>query len=185
VEVWLEKTPGHSCCIDYIEHHIPSAKFIHIVRDGKDVVASLRQVTRQYPDAWGGQWTIEKCVQRWRRAIDDSRPYAERRDAHFFVYYNDFVEAPVEHLKGICEFLQVDWESAMVEESATENGNSHVLPEEEWKRGALGKIRAPGYSKFQNELSSEEQAYVEEALIKLQFDSIIQYSRACRRYYTS
>jgi hypothetical protein len=39
--IWIEKTPGHVHCIDYIQKRVKKAKFIHLIRNGSDVVASL------------------------------------------------------------------------------------------------------------------------------------------------
>ena len=38
---WIEKTPSHVQRINCIEKLVSAAKFVHIVRDGEDVVASL------------------------------------------------------------------------------------------------------------------------------------------------
>ena len=40
-DIWIEKTPRHLHCIDQIEKLLPEPQFIHIIRSGKDVVASL------------------------------------------------------------------------------------------------------------------------------------------------
>jgi hypothetical protein len=46
---WLEKTPEHLGQINYIERWVQRAKFIHIIRNGDDVVASLYEVAQKYP----------------------------------------------------------------------------------------------------------------------------------------
>jgi hypothetical protein len=67
--VWLEKTPGHLYYIDDLERYIPEVKFIHLVRNGADVVASLYEVTNQYPQEWGGAYHIEQCIRTWNQAV--------------------------------------------------------------------------------------------------------------------
>lgn len=39
--IWLEKTPLHLLYIKQFEQFIPGVKFIHLLRNGADVVASL------------------------------------------------------------------------------------------------------------------------------------------------
>jgi hypothetical protein len=41
---WAEKTPSHVYHMKEIKTRIPTAKFIHIVRDGRSVAASLRKI---------------------------------------------------------------------------------------------------------------------------------------------
>ena len=52
---WLEKTPGHLYYIDDFARACPDARFIHLVRNGADVVASLYEVTQHYPEVWGSR----------------------------------------------------------------------------------------------------------------------------------
>ncbi|HEY9661548.1 MAG TPA: sulfotransferase, partial [Allocoleopsis sp.] len=44
--IWIEKTPGHLHYIDYIEKLNIDAKFIHIVRNGTDVIASFYELAQ-------------------------------------------------------------------------------------------------------------------------------------------
>ena len=48
--MWVEKTPHHIDFIDLIERRVESAKFVHILRDGRDVVASQVHATQQDPE---------------------------------------------------------------------------------------------------------------------------------------
>lgn len=49
-EIFVEKNVYNSLRVSYIRAIFPSAKFIHIVRDGRDVAASLRQYRRNPVD---------------------------------------------------------------------------------------------------------------------------------------
>lgn len=40
---WVEKTPAHAWSVTTLQRHFPSAKFIHVVRDGRDVAVSMRR----------------------------------------------------------------------------------------------------------------------------------------------
>jgi hypothetical protein len=43
----VDKAPENTFYIDTIRHFLPAAKFIHIIRDGRDVVCSMRNVKRK------------------------------------------------------------------------------------------------------------------------------------------
>ena len=58
VKTWVEKTPIHLHYISTIEYYIPDAKFVHVVRDGRDVVASMHKVTHEHPEVWGGRGAL-------------------------------------------------------------------------------------------------------------------------------
>ena len=66
--IWLEKTPEHVYFIQDILHYLPDAKFIHIIRNPLDVVASMRKATSDplHNAVWGGEWTLQFCVDRWK-----------------------------------------------------------------------------------------------------------------------
>src|SRR3954469_21599421 len=47
--VWVEKSPSHLHCTDQIAAVVPSPTFVHVVRDGCQVVASFYEVCRHTP----------------------------------------------------------------------------------------------------------------------------------------
>ena len=69
-DVWVEKTPHHVDFLSMIPRYVPGARFVHILRDGRDVVASQIDAQRQDPGYWGS-WSIERLVRLWN--TDTSR----------------------------------------------------------------------------------------------------------------
>jgi hypothetical protein len=93
-QVWLEKTPEHLWHIDQIQRLIPRAKFIHIIRNGPDVVASLYDLSQRYPGFWGRYFpSLESCIEHWLKAIAISNQYVDHSN-HLLVKYEDLVERP-------------------------------------------------------------------------------------------
>ncbi|MHA1224100.1 MAG: sulfotransferase family protein, partial [Candidatus Heimdallarchaeaceae archaeon] len=75
-KIWLEKTPFHLRYIDVIERStIENIHFIHIIRNGLDVVASLYEATNKFPEKWGKARSIDSCINRWIRDIKISKKY--------------------------------------------------------------------------------------------------------------
>lgn len=137
-KLWIEKTPGHSHYIDYIQARIGRSRFIHLIRDGRHVVASLYDVTRKHPQHWSGSWSLEKCIDRWKSAIGDSIRYSADEEKHFVLFYEDLVQEPALWLSRLLRFLELDADEpgmhAMLGGGASDEG--HVNDFEDWKTGA-------------------------------------------------
>ena len=111
--VWVEKTPGHVLRISTISRYVSKSKFIHIVRDGRPVVASLYRVSRRFPDGWGGPWSVERCISMWNACLASTSEHLGE-SGHFVVSYERLLEDPEKHLRGLCSFLRVRYEASML-----------------------------------------------------------------------
>jgi hypothetical protein len=88
----------------------PDAQIVHLIRDGRDCVASLLTMP------WFKQ-DIYAAICSWVEAIDSGR--RARRllpaDAYAEVRYEDLVADPAGHLAKLCAFLGEDYDPAMAE----------------------------------------------------------------------
>ncbi|PON14951.1 sulfotransferase [Candidatus Entotheonella serta] len=159
-QAWLEKTPRHLHYIDDISAFVPDSKFIHLIRNGEDVVASLYEVVNQYPDRWpsipAGDAThcIERYVDRWVQSVELSRRYVGEPN-HAMVRYEHLVETPEKVIKGLCEFISIPFEIRMLERYA-DHAATLMLPFETWKQAATQAIESSHERKF-DELFNETQ----------------------------
>jgi hypothetical protein len=156
--VWVEKTPGHLWHVADIERWIPGIKFIHIVRPGPDVIASLYEVTRDYPETWGRPKSIDECIRQWVSDVEITRRNVPR-PSHFLVLYDQLLADPRAVVESLCDFLRLPFNHAML----TEYGAvSHGLVREwePWK-GLIGRpLQPPAQRKFAKIFDEEEQIYV-------------------------
>jgi hypothetical protein len=115
---WGEKSPCNIRGLEFIFRFFPQAKVIHMLRDGRDVVCSLRTHPKY---RWNNgvreltgivnDW--EKCVGRWVR--DVSAGLAWRSDARYReVRYEDLIESPREILESLLSWLGEPWEPAVM-----------------------------------------------------------------------
>lgn len=111
--VWLEKTPEHIYYINYIKKVTPEVKFIHLLRRGTDVVASLYEVTHKYPKSWGGPWDIDTCINQWLNSIEISLQYLHDPD-HILIRYEDLVDCPKTVLTKLCDFIGINFSENML-----------------------------------------------------------------------
>lgn len=113
--IWLEKTPEHVYFVQDILHYLPDAKFIHIVRNPLDVVASMRKATLDplHNAVWGGEWTIQFCVERWKSSVLVNNFF--RNDSkHLLVRYEDLLRDKVQILSQCCYFIDVAYDPEML-----------------------------------------------------------------------
>lgn len=91
----IEKTPGHIHRLEAIRRHVPNARLVIMVRDGRDVTASL---ARRY------HGNFERGLARW--VADTGIAVAEQgRPDVFVLRYEDLVGGPEAMLRRLCSFL--------------------------------------------------------------------------------
>ncbi|MEM8504568.1 MAG: sulfotransferase [Cyanobacteria bacterium P01_D01_bin.1] len=156
---WIEKTPSHLYHLDYITQHIDRPKFIHIIRTGKDTVASLYDVRRKYPRRWANEPpSIEMAVERWIKDVSISLRCADLPN-HFLLRYEDLVANPQATLTALCEFMELDFFPAMLSGYAA-TASQVSLAREPWKAGVSLPIRNANATKFYSLFSSQQQEYI-------------------------
>jgi protein-tyrosine sulfotransferase len=109
---WAEKTPMNIRNLDWIGSRWPESSVVHIIRDGRDVVCSVRQ----HPDwRWrDGGWQkvlvprpVDTYAQRW---VTDTAMGMAWRDhpTYVEVRYEDLVADPEPVLRAICLGIDID-----------------------------------------------------------------------------
>src|SRR6266478_4880458 len=116
---WAEKTPHHARFLEYIFRHFPKAKFIHMIRDGRDVVCSIRthpkyRIVDGKKVATGIRKPIEPCIDSWLRETANGLRWRDH-PSYFEVRYEDLVNAPELQLRQLCDFIGEPWDFAMLE----------------------------------------------------------------------
>ena len=157
--VWVEKTPGHLHYIDLVEAHIPDALFIHLVRNGEDVVASLYEVSTEHPEVWGAPATLEECVTRWTGDLKLTQGHI-RKPQHTLVRYEQLLDHPQSVLANLCRFIGVEFDPGMLSEHSSVV-QKLVLESEIWKDSArVDGLHRPMVRKFDQLFDQEQQAYI-------------------------
>lgn len=107
----LEKTPSNSLCVDAVEELCPTARYVHILRDPRDVVRSLRAAGRSW-----GQWAPTDPAggaAMWRRHVLGARMARELApDRYVEVRYEDLRRDPASALAPVLGLLGLDDEAA-------------------------------------------------------------------------
>jgi sulfotransferase family protein len=109
---WGDKRPAYLHNIDLLLRLFPDAQFINIVRDGRDCVASLKEMSWHRKD-------IYATVAAWSRAVDDARRASRRLGPAQWheLRYEDLVTDPHAELAELCAYLGEEYDPAMAEPS--------------------------------------------------------------------
>ena len=156
--LWLEKTPGHIYYIGYIEQRVKGAKFIHLLRNGADVVASLYEVTQNHPQMWQGSWSIDRCIAQWCKDVQISLRYCQNHN-HILVKYERLVDNPRAVVQELCQWLNIPFQETMLEEYKLA-ARQVVLPNEPWKAAVNQGIHSANGKKFYQLFNEEQRNYI-------------------------
>ena len=109
-EIWGDKTPRYVEHIQFISGLFPDARFVHLVRDGRDVALS-------YANVPFGPKTVAKAAALWakrvRLGVSDGRTLGDSRYKE--IRYEDLVDAPEETTRSLCAFIGIEFDPDMME----------------------------------------------------------------------
>jgi hypothetical protein len=104
---WGDKTPTNLPEMEMIQRVLPEARFIHVVRDGRDVALSLKEV-------WFGPDTFRECAEAWVWAIEQARRQRPALRHYVEVRFETLVREPETTLREVCGFLDLPWAPSML-----------------------------------------------------------------------
>ncbi|HJR44527.1 MAG TPA: sulfotransferase [Actinomycetota bacterium] len=114
---WGDKTPRYVENIPELAALFPDCRFIHLIRDGRDVALS-------YADVPFGPKNVAKAAELWAdrvaRGMRDGRVL--ERGRYIEIMYTDLVEDNEGEVKDICAFVGVPFDPIMLDTSQTQKG---------------------------------------------------------------
>ncbi len=160
VRRWAEKTPLNIRFVPWIWAHFPEARFVHIIRDGRDTVCSMRvHADRKLVS---GEWVrrervqpLEPLVRRWVHDVRLGKSY--RGDPRYVdVRYEDLVQEPRPALERLFRAVGEPFDERVMEyRTRTERVKADANAEE--KRET---IHGRSIERWRTDLSEDEQALV-------------------------
>lgn len=110
----LEKTPVHVHHVDIIKKIYPDAYFIHMVRDPRSVVASLKAASRRWGKTWKNM-NIVDYAELWVEAVTQGEQLVANNANAICVRYEDLRSDPVEDLFNLYNWLGIETERTSCE----------------------------------------------------------------------
>ncbi len=109
VERWAECTPLHLLYLPLIKQVVPDALIVHIIRDGRDVAASLHRIGWIRPLPWDRARSYLAPAIFWRWIVSKGRRSGQPMGNDYMeVHYEDLVQHPRETLSRIGTFIEQD-----------------------------------------------------------------------------
>ena len=103
-----DKTPNYVKHIDLLAFMFPEARFIHLIRDGRDVA-------RSFVNADFGPTTIRQGIRRWGLLVRAGRESGARLGPSRYteVFYESLVADPQSELRRLAAFADLEYSDAM------------------------------------------------------------------------
>jgi len=106
---YAEKSPGFVMHVPLLAGLFPEARFVHIIRDGRDVALSYRA------SSWGTK-DIAESAYYWRRFVTRGRETGRRLGPERYreVRYEQLVDDPELIVRDLCVFMDLSFEPEML-----------------------------------------------------------------------
>jgi Sulfotransferase family len=106
-----DKVPGYVLEIPTLHDLFPHARFVHLIRDGRDVCSSVIEWERKQPPD-----PVATIARRWEERVRAGRAAGARLGPRMYheLRYEALVTEPEETCRALCEFLDVDYSERML-----------------------------------------------------------------------
>ncbi len=167
---WADKSPIYALHLEQIQELLPEARFVQVIRDGRDVALS-------FEDTWFGPRGTEALAAQWVCRVEAVRRRAHRLRHYLEIRYEDLIEDPEAVLRRVCDFLELPWDPAMLsyhtraEERMAEmarvfyDANGALLATPEQRMLPFANLRRPPdatrIGRWRREMTDERQAQFE------------------------
>lgn len=163
--IFCEKTPQHLLNVQEIHRLFPNAKFIHVKRDGRDVVNSLLKMP------WRPAGLINNA-RFWRKYaklgenLENKLLNPTLSEKIIHISFEELLKNTPETLSRICQFINIPFNESMLEHDDNNNKKIFADWEKQWKHKANSSIDPTREGAYKKELSKDEQIILNHFLQK-------------------
>jgi Sulfotransferase family len=154
---WGDKSTIYVGWIDLLDEMFPTSKFVHIIRDPRDVTVSSLDAYRGsrffYMDAY-------YAARMWSRRMGAGVASAKRLPPARYheIRYEDLIQDPESRLRTMCDFLEEDFHPAMLAPQVEAQKHYHKFGIHE---RAGGEITSTRTGRWRRDLSPADQRLVQ------------------------
>ncbi len=158
---WAEKTPHNILFSVPLGEIFPDARFLHMVRDGRDVVCSLVSMNWINP-LTGRKWdyvqNIANAARYWREVVTLARQQAEHPTVAgrvLEVHYETLVAEPAATMRRVLQFLDEPWDDAVLSYHVKNRGRE---PLEASTEQAVQPLTSRSVGRWKNDMTKLDKA---------------------------
>lgn len=135
---WGDKTPEYIHHLPVLKALFPDARYLHLVRDGRDVALSV------FDRFWGAKNIVTAALE-WRDAVERAREFASTLEPGqvLELRYEDLLMQPRQTFARIIEFLRI------------EDADGRLL--DDIDRRAARELKSNNFNKWKTRLSERQQ----------------------------
>ena len=136
--------------VDRVRRLHPGAKFIHLVRDGRDVAVSAKTsvFNHFHPHYVGRLWGEQQ-----RTAIELAKKLPA--ESMLGVRYEDLLDDPAKAVRRVCGFIGEDYSDALLDYFRSDEAKSLAAHSRSWENVDKPVLKA-NHSKYKRELSAAD-----------------------------
>jgi hypothetical protein len=118
---WGDKTPMYMQHLGLLERLFPDARYLHLIRDGRDACLSFLAVPRGImTESLAHPRDARTFACQWRTEVRAARALGRRAgDRYHEVRYEELVAEPEAELRAICAFAELPWDPGMLDYTST------------------------------------------------------------------
>jgi hypothetical protein len=136
---WGEKSPEHTLHLNTLNKLYPHSKFVIIVRDGRDVTASLFRRTKK----WNNFLKLIQLLSqsfKWKFYMRSIVKFSEKKSNNCIILrYEDLIANAEEEVKRLCKFMNINFESNMMEFSYSNSAYDNQKKFQKTNKGVVNK----------------------------------------------
>ena len=160
------KTPSFVRRIHTMHQLWPKAKFVHIIRDGRDVFLSARAKWKDKPFRHFSTWSEDLVTTaalwwEWNVRLGREAGLLLPPDLYYEIRYERLVEDPESECVRLCEFLEISFENAMLRHEKTFQIRRH--PDGSVINAPVARPITPGLRNWRSEMEQEDLLHFEAA----------------------
>jgi hypothetical protein len=112
-----DKTPLYMQRLACVGRAFPDARYVHIVRDGRDACLSFLAMRRRPRFNFSRPRGVAGFAAQWHMEITDARAFGASHagERYLELRYEDLVGDPRAQLRRVCAFLALDFDEAMLD----------------------------------------------------------------------
>ncbi len=104
-KIWGDKTPGYLKHVSLLMNTFPDARFVHILRDPRDISLSVSKTWKK---------SMLRSAEQWRMMLE-KLDTDKLRNNYLLIKYSQLLQKTEVELRNICQFIGVDFYPDMIE----------------------------------------------------------------------